>query len=94
MKKYVLFLALAALLLAGCAPNNHPATPAGGAGFFQGIWHGFIVLFTFVVSLFNDNVGIYETMNSGKLYDLGFVLGLMIFWGGGGGSAVCGRKKC
>jgi hypothetical protein len=27
------------------------------------------------VSLFNDTVGIYETHNSGHLYDFGFVLG-------------------
>ena len=29
----------------------------------------------FVVSLFNDKVGIYETHNNGTWYNLGFVLG-------------------
>ena len=89
---------LAALLLgAGCAPTateavDVPGMDAAPAGFWKGLWHGFIVLFTFVVSLFADGVGIYETHNSGSLYNLGFVLGVMIFFGGSGGGA-CKNKK-
>jgi hypothetical protein len=60
------------------------------AGFWKGLWHGFILLFTFVVSLFNDGVHVYEAHKSGHLYDPGFVLGAMVFFGGSGGQA---RKK-
>lgn len=54
------------------------------AGFWKGLWHGFIALFTFVISLFSDNVGVYEVHNNGGWYDFGFILGVMIFFGGGG----------
>ena len=100
MKRYlriptVLMLLLVLLLLTllgGCTagPNDLAGTPDDDgdvAGFWRGLWHGFIVLFTFVVSLFNDSVHIYETHNSGTLYNLGFVLGAMMFFGGGGGGA-------
>ena len=100
MKKYtflIICVAIALLLAAGCAPAD--ITPAGtsgsdggAAGFWKGLWHGFIVLFTFLISLFNDKVGIYEVNNSGNLYNLGFVLGVMAFFGGGGGGA-CKKRK-
>jgi len=50
------------------------------------------MLFSFVMSLFKDNVGIYEPYNTGHMYDLGFVLGVMIFLGGSGGGA-CRRGR-
>ncbi len=95
MKTYAIalvYLLLALLLATGCAPTTDPlaATPGTAsdvAGFWKGLWHGFIVLFTFIVSLFNDSVGIYESHNNGNLYNLGFVLGVMIFFGGSGGGA-------
>jgi len=92
MKRMVLVLLLVcvAVTLAACAPGPNPqaGTEEGAAGFWKGLWHGAIALITFVVSLFNDNVGIYEVNNSGGWYDFGFVLGVMLFWGGGGGGAA------
>jgi hypothetical protein len=93
MKPVLVLLTVAALLLVlGCAagPNELSGTPDGGgstAGFWVGLWHGFIVLFTFIISLFNDGLSVYDVHNSGHLYDLGFVLGVMMFFGGGGGGA-------
>ncbi len=91
-----LFLAL--ILASSCAPTAiAPEAPPGDdgdvAGFWKGLWHGFIVLFTFLISLFNDGVGVYESYNKGHLYDLGFVLGAMIFFGGSGGGS-CRKSKC
>jgi hypothetical protein len=88
---------LALFLATACAPTAvtpDAAQDADGdvAGFWKGLWHGFIVLFTFIVSLFTDSVGIYEAHNNGNLYNLGFLLGLMIFFGGSGGGA-CRRAK-
>lgn len=79
--KWLPLLVVALFLLSSCAAGNtkfdiHPA------GFWMGLWHGFISLFTFIISLFNDHVSIYEAHNSGKLYDLGFVLGIAMFYGG------------
>ena len=79
--------------LAGCAPGpnqlvNSPDDQGKVAGFWKGVWHGFIVLFTFIGSLFSDKVQVYEVHNKGGWYDLGFLLGIMMFFGGGGGGAA------
>ena len=70
------------MLISGCAPGNERFM-AGPAGFWAGLWHGFIVLFTFIISLFSDTVQIYEVNNTGGWYDLGFLLGACAFFGNG-----------
>ncbi len=57
------------------------------AGFWQGLWHGFIAPFAFGMSLFKENVGIYETHNNGRWYNFGFILGLMMVFGGNAGAS-------
>ena len=49
------------------------------AGFWGGLWHGVIAPFTFFVSLWDDTVSIYETNNSGRWYELGFLLGVCAY---------------
>jgi hypothetical protein len=72
----LLVIGVGILLLAACAASPPPVSDAPAApGFLTGFWHGLILPVTFVVSLFDDGVGVYETHNSGHLYDLGFVLG-------------------
>ena len=63
----VLALALVAVLVAGCAagPNAMAGKGADQAGFWLGLWQGLISPITFLVSLFNDHVGIYEVHNNG-----------------------------
>lgn len=56
---------------------------AAPAGFWAGFWHGMIMPITFFISLFNPDVGIYETHNTGKGYNLGFVLGASAAFGSG-----------
>ncbi len=87
-------LILAAAVMTSCAPGANPSVVKVEevAGFWLGLWHGLIALFTFIVSLFNDNVSIYEVANNGGWYNFGYLLGVMVFWGGGGGGASCGRK--
>ncbi len=90
----LVLILLLGVVLSSCAPGPNPLAPKkeGVAGFWQGLWHGFIALFTFIVSLFNDNVNIYEVNNNGGWYNFGFLLGVMAFWGSGGRGAA-GRKK-
>lgn len=90
LKWTVLFL-LGAILLTSCEAGN-VTFDAEPAGFWMGLWHGFISLFTFIISLFNDKIDIYEVNNTGKLYDLGFILGILIFYGGSSKSS-CMRRK-
>ncbi|MEN6560271.1 MAG: hypothetical protein ABFD52_05820 [Acidobacteriota bacterium] len=96
MRRSIILVAIlvAALLLAGCAPgpNSAEKTPnAGGktAGFFYGLWHGFISPVTFVISVFSRHVRLYEVHNNGTWYNFGFVLGAGLFLSGG----ILGRKK-
>jgi len=63
------------------------------AGFWRGLWHGLIVPLAFMISLFKDNVGVYETHNNGKWYNFGFVLGLMIALGGNKGMNMQANKR-
>jgi len=70
-------------------PNEEGVT----AGFWRGLWHGFISLFTFIISLFSDKVGVYEIHNSGGWYNLGFILGVSAFYGGGSGAGTKGSSR-
>ncbi len=86
-------LAVMTALLAGCAPGANPlahhAASAGRApaGFWLGLWHGAIVVVTFVVSLFDPHVSVYEVHNNGWSYNLGFVLAVVCLHGGGASAA-------
>jgi hypothetical protein len=88
-KKYlILALILCAIFLTtSCAPGNYrwdPNMPGSKpANFWAGLWHGIIIIITFIISLFNKSVKIYEVNNYGWPYNLGFVLGVMISVGGG-----------
>jgi hypothetical protein len=82
------------LLASSCAPGPNalektPDAEGRTAGFFLGLWHGFISPVTFIVSVFTRNVRFYEVHNNGTWYNFGFVLGAGLFLSGG----VLGRKK-
>jgi hypothetical protein len=95
MMKQTLMLAMAIMVLvtlAACAPGpnqlaNSPDNEGDVAGLWQGLWHGIIAPITFIVSLFSDKVHVYEVHNNGNWYNLGFLLGLVIIFGGGGGAS-------
>jgi uncharacterized membrane protein len=79
-------------LLSGCAGPNPLVNTLGShgvAGFWSGLWHGMIIVITFVISIFNKNVHIYEVHNNGVWYNLGFVIGASMSLGG----AARGSKK-
>lgn len=89
--KWAVLIVFALFIMTSCAPGNERFTEVDPAGFWAGLWHGFISLVTFVISLFNENVSIYEIENSGWPYNLGFIIGIMIFYGGGSKTS-CMRK--
>ncbi len=91
-KRLLLFLILAGVMtLASCATqSNEP--PAVLPGFLKGLLHGFIILFSFISSFFTD-WRIYAYPNNGGWYNFGFLIGVSLFFGGGGGAAgVKGHK--
>lgn len=86
------------VLLTACASSNDVAATGGGlAGFWPGLWHGFILPVSLIISWFNSSVGIYEVHNNGGWYDTGFVLGASFVFGsvlgGGRGAASAGRRR-
>jgi len=101
MKKALMLIAAALLLVtaAGCAPGQNelagsPDEEGDVAGFWLGLWHGLIAPITFIVSLFSDNVHMYEVHNNGGWYNLGFLLGIATIFGGGGrGSGWRSQRK-
>ena len=100
MKKNTLFFPVlfVLVLLASCtAGPNLMEGQAGNrgetAGFLMGLWHGGISCISFIISLFNDKVSVYEVHNNGGWYNFGFILGIMIAYGGGGSGAKCGKCR-
>jgi hypothetical protein len=80
----ILILLLAVLLLSGCAQVNQAQDTVGAdgvAGFWPGLWQGFILPVSFIISLFSDKYGIYEIHNNGNWYNFGFVFGTWIIFG-------------
>jgi len=61
------------IALSSCANSASTATTI--AGFWNGLWHGIILPFSFIISLFDPSISIYASVNSGSWYDLGFVIG-------------------
>ena len=99
MKKAIITAFILLILLSlGCAPGPNDAIFSEHgrdiAGFWLGLWHGLISLVTFVISLFNKNVSMYEVYNNGAWYNLGFLLGVMTAFGGGQKSAKRKKKRC
>jgi hypothetical protein len=86
---WIVLVLLVLTIVAGCAPtaNQFKGTPSehdGVAGFWLGLWQGFIAPFVFLVSLFKSNLNIYEVHNNGAWYNFGYLFGLACFLGGSG----------
>jgi hypothetical protein len=61
--------------------SKYKEANAKPAGFWGGLWHGFIAPITFLVSLVASGVSIYETNNNGRWYEFGFMLGIGAYAG-------------
>ena len=75
--KRVVVLLLLVVVLAGCLPGDGASSSDEPAGFFSGVWHGWIAPISLIVSLFNEEIGIYEIDNTGGWYDFGFYLAIV-----------------
>ncbi len=81
---------LLTFVLTGCIPGDGTYTNTNTAGFFWGVWHGWVAPVSLIISIFNDNISIYEVNNTGFFYDLGFYMAVI---SGFGGIALSRRKK-
>ena len=82
-------LILVAVFLTGCMPGNDQYTEKP-AGFFWGIWHGWIAPISLIGQLFNSSIRVYEASNVGWWYDFGFYLAIA---GGFGGLSLSRRRR-
>lgn len=83
-------LALLAAGLSGCIPGDGKHTAGKPAGFFWGIWHGWIAPVSLVVGIFNRSIRVYEPHNRGWWYDFGFYMAIV---GGFGGLSLVRRRR-
>jgi hypothetical protein len=96
VKSSLTLLVIVLLLLnivAGCAPGPNLSKGTVNqrvviAGFWLGLWQGFIAPFVFAASLFKSDLNIYEVNNNGAWYNFGYLFGLACFFGGTGGRAA------
>ena len=79
--KTLLFL-LPIFLFTACTAGDAQFAQGEPAGFWYGLWHGMISFITLIIHIFNNNVTVYEVNNTGGWYDFGFLLGVIIVWGG------------
>ena len=86
MKKFfsifILILVLSMTLLNGCFPGTGTFEPQRPAGFFTGIWHGWIAPISLIFGFFDRNVRIYEQFNTGWWYDFGYYMAVISGFGG------------
>lgn len=87
----IMVLLILIVVLGACAPGTarFESEQGSAAGFFWGVWHGWIAPVSLVWQLFNRSVRVYEANNSGFWYDLGFYLAIV---GGFGGLSFTRRK--
>jgi len=71
-------LTIALVAFTGCADQVSPIAAATmtPVGFWYGLWHGMLLPFAWLVSLFNSDVAIYAAYNNGGWYNFGFVIGV------------------
>jgi hypothetical protein len=81
MKKWILYIIMLVLLTA-CLPNDAGFDMYRRAGFFTGVWHGWIAPFSLIIGLFNPNVRVYEVYNTGWWYDFGYYAAIISGFGG------------
>lgn len=84
-KKIALLILIGVFLMAvltGCIPGDGTYSPDQPAGFFWGVWHGWIAPISLIIGLFKDGIRVYEPMNTGWWYDFGFYIAVISGFGG------------
>ena len=90
-KLYILFSVFA--FLTSCTAGDAQFTQDAPAGFLYGLWHGIIAVISLIIHIFNENIVIYETYNTGGWYDFGFLLGVICIWGGSSHVSCKSKEK-
>jgi len=81
----LILIAISILIIFGvtaCMPNPVESASQNPAGFFKGVWHGWVAPFSLIFGFFNDSTRIYEPNNTGWWYDFGFYMAVISGFGG------------
>lgn len=83
MRKVILIFIMIFVIISlnGCFPTK-TGVEEKPAGFFLGIWHGWIAPVSLIAGIFDSNIRIYESNNSGWWYDFGFYIAVIAGFGG------------
>lgn len=80
--KFIIVTLVITLILTSCLPGGGNNSIIEPAGFFSGVWHGWIAPISLVISAFNSSISIYEVNNTGWWYDLGYYMSIISGFGG------------
>jgi hypothetical protein len=86
----LIIVTLVIIFVSGCIPGDGNCNSEHPAGFFSGIWHGWIAPLSLIIGIFKPGIRIYETANTGWGYDFGFYMAII---SGFGGLSLSRRKK-
>ncbi len=90
-RRLLCILLLTVLMLqSGCLPGDGKHTVEKPAGFFWGIWHGWLAPVSLIWGIFNSDIRVYEPLNTGWWYDVGFYMAVV---SGFGGLSLSRRKR-
>jgi hypothetical protein len=84
----IVLMVFSCFIFSGCTPGAGHFDSNAPAGFFWGIWHGWIAPVSLLIGLFDETTRIYEPHNTGWFYDLGFYIAII---GGFGGISLSRR---
>ncbi|KAF0150830.1 MAG: hypothetical protein FD143_2507 [Ignavibacteria bacterium] len=87
---YLIIVISFVFLLTACMPGGGEYSTKNFAGFFTGIWHGWIAPISLIMGLFNPELRVYEINNTGWWYDFGFYIAII---SGFGGLSIFRKKK-
>jgi hypothetical protein len=87
----VIVLMAGMFVFAGCIPGDGTYTAEKPAGFFWGVWHGWVAPISLILGLFKHHIRVYEAVNRGWIYDFGFYIAVI---SGFGGLSLFRKRKC
>lgn len=85
-----LLIIIIIVLLSGCVPGDGRNTLERPAGFFWGIWHGWVAPISLILGILDRDIRVYEVFNNGWTYDFGFYIAII---SGFGGISLFRKKK-
>jgi fructose-specific phosphotransferase system IIC component len=89
MKIRIVLILLVLIMVMSCFPGTLESETSRPAGFLMGIWHGWIAPLSLIVGIFDAEVHVFDSYNTGWWYEFGFYIAII----SGFGSLSLSRKQ-